>query len=135
VRVDPAHGVVSHQGSRAGQVLVQHDAQAVEVGALVDDAVHATGLFGRDAGQPNIGTVQRDRRQGLAPDPHAVAKAQQPGTTHTVHQDLVRINTRVNCSGPMNRVQRSRQPKRQAQEDIDRGARVESTERHAARVR
>ncbi len=60
--VDHLQSITALEGQLAGEQLVQGDAQRVEIGAIIDRAVHTARLFRRDVGQ---GADQRIvRRQG-----------------------------------------------------------------------
>ena len=48
MRMNHLHSVLCLERQAAGQHLVKHDAHGVEIGAVVNDPVHAAGLFRRD---------------------------------------------------------------------------------------
>jgi hypothetical protein len=44
VAVHPFHGVVGAEGARAGEQLVEGNAERIQIGAVIDGLVHAPGI-------------------------------------------------------------------------------------------
>lgn len=63
VAVDEGEGVGFGEGEAAGEELVEGDAEGVEIGTVVDGAVHAAGLLGGHVGEgafEGVGVAERD---------------------------------------------------------------------------
>ena len=66
VAVHPLHRIDGGEWQRAGEHLVERDAQRIEVAASIDRAVHSAGLFGRHVGERAGDGLRRLGRLPLA---------------------------------------------------------------------
>ena len=63
-------------GRRAGEHLIERDAERVEIAAGIDRTIHASGLFGRHVGECARDELGRCGRLALARQARRDAKAQ-----------------------------------------------------------
>ncbi len=78
VAVHPLHRIGGREGQRAGQHLVERDAERIEVAAGIDRAVHAPGLLGRHVGERAGDDLGRLGRLPLARQARGDAEAGEP---------------------------------------------------------
>ncbi len=97
VRVHQLDGHVLREGQAPGEQLVEHDAERVEVGAVIDAAVHAPRLLGRDVGQRPLQPVRAPRHQRLAREHRGDREVDEPRLPRPlVEDDVLRLDVLVN---------------------------------------
>ena len=86
--MDPLHRIGGGERQRAGEHLVEGDAERIEIAAGVDRAVHSSGLFGRHVGEragDDLGRLgrlplARQARGDAEPgEPHLLRRCSSPG--------------------------------------------------------
>ena len=78
VAVDPFHRIGGRKGQRAGEHLVEGDAEGVEIAARIDRTIHSPGLFGCHVGERPGDDLGRFRRLALARQTRRDTKAREP---------------------------------------------------------
>ena len=81
VAVHPLHRIRGGERQRAGEHLVERDAERVEIAARVDRAIHPAGLLGRHVGQRAGDRLWRLGRLPLARQARSDPEPQEPGLT------------------------------------------------------
>ena len=120
--MDPLQGVGGSERQRAGQQLVQGDAQRVEIAPGIDRAVHAPGLFRGHVGERAGDDLGRRGRLALAGEPGRDAEAGEPHVTGVVDERVRGLDVPVDDALPVGLSKRCRQADGDAQEagQIDR---------------
>ncbi|MNX87506.1 hypothetical protein D3C86_1194370 [compost metagenome] len=96
VAVYPLHRVRGGERQRAGQHLVERDAERVEVAARIDRPVHPPGLLGCHVGQRAGDGLGRLGRLALARQARGQAEAGEPCLpVGAVHDDMGRLQVLV----------------------------------------
>ena len=120
--MDPFQRVRGRERERAGQQLVQGDAQGVEIAPGIDRAVHAPGLLRGHVGEGPGKNLRRRGRQALAGEPRRHAEAGEPHVTRVVDEHVRRLDVPVDDTLPVGLSERVGQTDGDAQEagQIDR---------------
>jgi hypothetical protein len=100
VRVDERKRVVAIERPAPGEQLVQRDPQGIQVAALVDRAIEATGLFGRQVVQRALHRRARDPRTHARTRRNIEVDQLHRAGRRVVHQ-VARIDVLVNDEGGM----------------------------------
>ena len=121
----------------AGQQLVDRDAERVEVGAIVERAVHAPGLLRSDVGERPLEARGRAEAAALAAKLRRDVEVDELGDTALrVVNNVVGVHVLVNDVGRVHVAQDEREPRRQTQPLLQRQApaREPGLERPASEV-
>ena len=119
VRVDQVDGIVADEGRPAGQHLVEHDAERIEIGALIDQAVHAPGLFGGDVRKLGV-EPRRHTRMCAASHAGGGLEVNQRGVSALVDHDVPGIDVAVDDAPLVQPDQRLGKLDGDGQEPLDR---------------
>jgi len=110
VRVDELERVIRSEGRRSRQQLVQDDTERVEVGPVVDRAVHPAGLLRRDVGERAPEQALGQGRDALSGDLRREAEVAEPQLAGVrMDQDTPWIDVLVDEVGAMELRQRRRE--------------------------
>ena len=122
VAVDPFQRIGGSEWERAGQHLIQGDAQRVEIAPVIHRAVHAPGLLRGHIGKCAGDDLGRGGRQALAGEPGGNAEASEPNMTGVVDKYVLRLDVLMDEALPVGLAKCCRQTDGNAQEasQIDR---------------
>src|SRR2546422_208070 len=110
VRVDQLERVIRSEGRRSRQQLVEDDTERVEVGPVVDRAVHPAGLLRRDVGERAPEQALGQGRDALSGDLRREAEVAEPQLAGVrMDQDTPWIDVLVDEVGAMELRQRRRE--------------------------
>ncbi|MFT3768292.1 MAG: hypothetical protein QM820_22815 [Minicystis sp.] len=104
VEVDQLDGIGRVEGHAAGEHLVEGGAERVEVGAVIERAVHAPGLLGREVAERAFEHVGAVDARGLARERRGQAEVDEvddagPGVDHDVGRVHVLVDHAVAVDG------------------------------------
>ena len=134
--VDPLHRIGRGERQRAGQHLIERDAERIEIAARIDRAVHPSGLLGRHIGEGAGDGFGRLERLTFPRQPRGDAEAGEPHlAVGAVHQDMRRFDILVDEAAPVGLAQGAGDADREPQKAARLHRRAdERRERFAARI-
>jgi hypothetical protein len=113
----PLHRMRRRKRQRAGQHLVECDAERIEVAAEINRAVHPPGLFGRHVRERANDELGRRGRASLADQARGDTEPGEPDLfVLAIHQDMRRLHVLVDEAALMDLAQSSSDADRELQE-------------------